>query len=116
MPNVELVAATREIDLLKIEKLMQFYLYDVSEWLPLSFGDDGNFFIRPKADYWANAGTHAFFISVDGEVAGFATVDTEVVDADTSFSIGYFFVSRRFMGTGTGTLAACGAFPLPEVG
>lgn len=106
MPNVELVAATREIDLLKIEKLMQFYLYDVSEWLPLSFGDDGNFFIRPKADYWANAGTHAFFISVDGEVAGFATVDTEVVDADTSFSIGYFFVSRRFRGTGTGATAA----------
>jgi len=85
---------------------MQFYMYDLSEWLPLSFGDDGNFFIRPKADYWANAGTHAYFISVDGEIAGFATVDTDVVDADTSFSIGYFFVSRRFRGSGTGTIAA----------
>ncbi len=85
---------------------MQFYLYDCNEWLPLLFGDDGNFFIRPKADYWADAGTHAYFISVDGEIAGFATVDTDVVDPDTSFSIGYFFVSRRFRGTGTGAVAA----------
>ena len=106
MPKVELVAATREIELLKIEKLMQFYMYDVSEWLPLPFGDDGSFFIRPKAEYWSHAGTHAFFIAVDGETAGFATVDTDVVDADTSFSIGYFFVSRRFRGTGAGSKAA----------
>jgi predicted acetyltransferase len=106
MPNVQLVAATSAIDLLKVEKLMQFYLYDFSEWIPLPFDDEGSFFIRPKAEYWAHAGTHAFFIAVDGETAGFATVDTDVVDADTNYSIGYFFVSRRFRGTGTGPKAA----------
>ena len=106
MPNVKLVAATQDTDFLKIEKLMQFYMYDLSEWIPLSFDDAGNFFLRPKDAYWAHAGTHAFFIEVDGETAGFATVDTEVVDADTNFSIGYFFVSRRFRGTGAGSKAA----------
>lgn len=106
MPNVKLIAATRDTELLKIEKLMQFYMYDSSEWIPLSFDDEGKFFIRSKDAYWAHAGTHAFFIEVDGETAGFATVDTEVVDVDTHFSIGYFFVSRRFRGTGSGATAA----------
>ena len=106
MPNVKLIAATRNTDFVKIEKLMQFYMYDLSEWIPLSFDEEGNFFIRPKDEYWAHAGTHAFFIEVDGETAGFATVDTDVVDADTNFSIGYFFVSRRFRGIGSGAIAA----------
>lgn len=106
MHHVTIVAATQAADLLKIEKLMQFYLYDFSEWIPLSFDDEGKFFIRPKDEYWAHAGTHAFFIEINGETAGFATVDTDVVDADTNFSIGYFFVSRRFRGTGSGAKAA----------
>ena len=106
MSNIELIAATQEADQRKIENLLQFYMYDFSEWLPISFGQDGKFFIHPKADYWANAGTHAYFISVDGEIAGFATIDTDVVDSDTKFSIGYFFVARRFRATGAGTLAA----------
>ena len=106
VPNVKLIVATQVTDFLKIEKLMQFYMYDLSEWIPLSFDGEGNFFLRPKDAYWAHAGTYAFFIEVDGETAGFATVDTDVVDADTNFSIGYFFVSRRFRGIGSGAIAA----------
>lgn len=105
-PALELLPAADAAALHSVENLMQYYMYDFSEWLPIPLGDDGRFFIRPKAEYWAQAGTHAFLIKVEGELAGFATVDRDVVDADTEFSIGYFFVSRRFRGAGLGARAA----------
>ena len=40
MPSIELHAAQRD-DLETIENLMQFYLYDFSEWLPLKLGEHG---------------------------------------------------------------------------
>ena len=42
MPSIELHAAQRD-ELETIENLMQFYVYDFSEWLPLKLGEHGFF-------------------------------------------------------------------------
>ena len=104
MTTVELLEAKGE-DLQRIENMMQFYMYDFSEWLPLPFNDDGWFSIQSKAKYWAKSSTRPFLIAVNGETAGFVTVDDEVTHLDANFSIGYFFVGRRFRGAGVGTAA-----------
>jgi predicted acetyltransferase len=104
MITVELLEAKKE-DLQRIENMMQFYMYDFSEWLPLPFNDDGSFSIRSKAEYWAKSSTRPYLIAVNGETAGFLTVDDEVTHLDADFSIGYFSVGRRFRGTGVGTAA-----------
>ncbi|MBB4518243.1 hypothetical protein GGD68_007049 [Paraburkholderia fungorum] len=49
MPRIELKQADKT-DHQPIVNLMQFYNYDFSEWIPLSFTDDGFFAIRPKLD------------------------------------------------------------------
>ena len=99
MNTVELLEAKGE-NLQRIENMMQFYMYDFSEWIPLSFNDEGWFSIRSKAEYWAKPSTRAFLIIVNDEVAGFVTVDDEVTHPEANFSIGYFFVGRKFRGLG----------------
>jgi Predicted acetyltransferase len=99
MISIELHAARRD-ELQTIENLMQFYTYDFSEWLPLPLGEQGFFSILPLTDYWRKPTTQAFLIKVDGELAGFVTVDDDTHVPDARHNIGYLFVSRRFRGQG----------------
>jgi predicted acetyltransferase len=56
---------------------MQFYTYDFSEWLPLNLGEHGFFTIQPCRLLAPTRSTRPFLIRVDGELAGFVTVDDD---------------------------------------
>jgi len=99
MPSIELHAAQRD-ELETIENLMQFYTYDFSEWLPLKLSGQGFFNLQPIPDYWRKAATRPFLIKVNGELAGFVTVDDNTHLDGARYNIGYLFVSRRFRGQG----------------
>lgn len=90
-------------DLARIEQLMQFYNYDLSEWCPLALSGEGRYTIRSKQAYWATATVKPYLLRVGGELAGFAVVDREVRSATTDFNMGYFFLARRFRGRGLGS-------------
>ena len=102
MPSIELHVAQRD-ELETLENLMQFYMYDLSEWLPLKLGGHGFFHIQPQQDYWRNPATRPFLIKVNGELAGFVTVDDNTHLPGAQNNIGYLFVSRRFRGQGVAT-------------
>lgn len=104
MATIELQRAQRD-ELDCIENLMQFYMYDFSEWLPLKIGVHGFFTVQPMLDYWRKPATQPFLIKVDGDIAGFVTVDDEVRFDDVQHNIGYLFVSRRYRGRGVGKFA-----------
>lgn len=59
MPSIELHAAHRD-ELETIENLMQFYMHDFSEFLPLKLGEHGFFDIRSNQDYWRKLGPSHF--------------------------------------------------------
>lgn len=99
MPTIELHPAHRD-ELQTIENLMQFYMYDFSQWLPLKLGEHGFFSIQLKDNYWGNPATQPFLIRVDGELAGFVTVDDETHIDSAAHNLGYFFLTRRFRGQG----------------
>ncbi len=101
MPGIELLRAQRD-ELDCIENLMQFYLYDFSEWLPLTFAERGLFNVQLPPDYWRKPATQPFLIRVDGALAGFVTVDATAHLAGVTFNISYLFVSRRYRGQGVG--------------
>ncbi len=88
-----------------IGNLLQFYYYELSAWYPIALGDDGRYAIASKADYLAQPGTQAWLILADGELAGFAVVDDELVDPRRDLNLGYFFVAQRFRGRGVGAAA-----------
>ena len=102
MPSIELHAAQRD-EFETLENLMQFYLYDFSEWLPLKLGGHGFFDIQDQQEYWRNPGTHPYLIKVGEELAGFVTVDNRTHLSGAEHNNGYQFVSRRFRGQGVAT-------------
>ncbi|OLF53964.1 GNAT family N-acetyltransferase [Pseudomonas chlororaphis] len=104
MNLVELHPAQRD-ELECLENLMQFYLYELSEWLPITLGRHGLFPLQPLLEYWRQAATRPYLIRVDGELAGFATVDDKVRLAEAQYNLGYWFISRRFRGRGIGRQA-----------
>ncbi len=93
-------------DLPAIENLLQFYLYDCSDWYRLLFDSSGRFALADKSAYWATSGVEPFLIRVGSELAGFAVVDNEVHLPATQFNIGYFFVAKRYRGQSVGKIAA----------
>jgi predicted acetyltransferase len=102
MPSVELHATQRD-ELETLENLMQFYTYDLSEWLPLKLGGHGFFSLQPTLDYWRKPTTQPFLITVDNELAGFVTVDDQTHLQGAAHNLGYLFVARRFRGQGVAT-------------
>ncbi len=102
---VTLVEAAAK-DLPCIENMMQFYNYDLSESVPIDFAAHGLYQIQPKGAYWAQFLVAAFLIKVDGELAGFAVVDNELLEVDSQYNMGYFFVARRYRGSGVGRIVA----------
>ena len=88
-----------------IENLLQFYSYELSAWYPIPFGADGRIATASTAGYFAQAGTQAWLILADDELAGFAVVDDELLDPRNDLNLGYFFVARRFRGRGVGAAA-----------
>jgi predicted acetyltransferase len=92
-------------DLVCIERLMQFYNYELSAYYPIDFSPDGRMVISDKADYWASAGVHPYLIHVGAALAGFAVVDGEVILPASQHSLGYFYVARRYQGQGVARVA-----------
>ena len=101
MPAITLHLAQRD-DQVVLDHLMQFYLHDFSEWLPLRLGEQGLFRIQSLDDYWRDPATQAFLIRADGELAGFVAVDGNVQLSGAEYNISYFFIARRFRGQGVG--------------
>lgn len=101
MNVIELQPAQRD-ELECIENLMQFFMYEFSEWLPIKLGRHGLFAIQEKTAYWRKPATRPMLIRVDGELAGFAIVDDAVHFPEVQYNLGYFFVIRRFRGRGIG--------------
>jgi predicted acetyltransferase len=89
-----------------IENMMQFYNYDLSESYPVDFAATGLYALRPKQPYWSKPGVVPFVIYVDDELAGFAVVDDEVIQPQSQYNMGYFFIARRYRGRGVGKQVA----------
>lgn len=114
--DVELVPAPHTAQPL-LERLMQLYAYDFSEFMPSDVDESGCFGGgTPLATCWLEPWRHAYVIRTAsaGRIAGFTildersrlTGDLDVVD------VAEFFVLRRYRRKGVGLGAATAAFAL----
>ena len=81
-----------------VTNLMQFYLYDFTEFISVERDADGLFCYPYLNHYWQEPDRHPFLITVDSEPAGFALV-REVVNPETNekaFELAEFFVMKMF--------------------
>lgn len=94
-----------------LNKFMQFYFYDFSEFLPIDIEDNGLFKDYSELEYYfSDRDSHfPYFIEVEGKMAGFVLVKRE---ADGTYSIAEFFIMKRYRKSGLGKLVACQIFDM----
>lgn len=109
------VSATRSprSERLLLSRLLQFYLYDLSEQEPdgsdvLDFDRRGSFGRTvPPDDYWLKPDWHALMIRVAQKTAGFAFINTHShrVAGSVERNMAEFFIARKFRRRGIATEA-----------
>jgi len=95
-----------ENDIPVIQNLARFYVYDLSEYMGWRCPEHGLFGCRDD-DFWYSKRNHFFVVRVDGELAGFAVIESlgeenKVADYD----VAEFFILRKFRRKGVGRRVA----------
>jgi len=88
-----------------LRRLLEFYVYDYSEYMGWDVDAHGVFGYRYLYHYWTEPDRHPFFIRVDGRLAGFA-----LVRSGPPHDMAEFFVMRRYRRVGVGREAARAVF------
>jgi predicted acetyltransferase len=111
--NIQLIEASIEHRHV-LERLMQLYLYDFSEFEGFDIGPDGLYENEHINLYWTDSDRHAFLISAADRFAGFILVNSFVCLEENSGarSIAEFFVMRKYRRQGVGRVAARKIFDL----
>jgi len=90
--------------------LGQYYIHDYTDFLKFRCNDDGRFNTACWDKYWAEPGCCAFLVKADDELAGFVLVESCGVLPGSQFSIGEFFIMRKFRHCGLGQQVAFDIF------
>jgi predicted acetyltransferase len=106
--DVELTAVS-EMDKPVLANLIQLYVYDFSEFQGNELTSHGTFVYSYLDSYFTEPNREPWFITVDGNLAGFALARGDV-DDDGSWNIGEFFVVRKYRRHGVARAAATKLF------
>lgn len=109
--KVELEECTRE-DHLRLDRLMQLYVHDFTDFLEWDLNEEGRFEEEILAEYFVDEPKFAWLIRADGKLAGFVLVNMETVLKDNAggHNVREFFVVRRWRRYGVGKAAAIQIF------
>ncbi|MGC2617931.1 MAG: GNAT family N-acetyltransferase [Acidobacteriaceae bacterium] len=101
--GVELLAARREQEPI-LANLLELYIHDFSEFVPVELQADGRFGYPNLSSYWSDPDRHPFLIRVDGQWAGFVLVAR--MQDKLLWDMAEFFILRGFRRRGTGRAVA----------
>src|SRR4051812_28959626 len=94
--NIKLALALIE-DKNTIENLMQFYIYDFSEYINSDVEEDGLFAAYPQLDtYWREENRFPYIITKDEKYVGFVLVRFIESRNRNYFSIAEFFIMKKY--------------------
>ena len=110
--NPELIKATVAYKSV-VSNLMQFYMYDFSEYTHQHLGPDGLFGAYLHFDdYWEDENRFPYMLRLDDEWIGFVFVREIDEEEKNYFSMAEFFVIRKYRRKGFGRLVAEQVFNL----
>lgn len=94
-----------------LRNLLEKYDYEFSQWDGRDVNKLGLYGFEYLDHYWNEPNRWAYFIIVDGALAGFAMVsDYPESDERTDFVLAEFFVMHKYRRLGVGKWAACEVF------
>lgn len=90
-----------------LRNLLEKYDYEFSQWDKRDVNNLGLYGYPYLDHYWTDKKRWAYFILVDGKLAGFAMVNNlpEVDNSETDFQMAEFFVLHKYRRTGVGKQA-----------
>ena len=96
-----------------LANLLEKYNYEFSQYDKRQFDDNGLFGYKYLNNYFTEENRHAYFIYVDGTLAGFALINKyKECDRPIDWSMAEFFVSYNFRRQGVATEAVRQIFSL----
>jgi predicted acetyltransferase len=101
---INLVRVKQE-DELTLHNLIQFYIYEFTVFQEIKLEENGSYAPFDLKPYWTEPDHHAFFILYEGELAGFALIESGEPNV-----ILEFFILRKFYRRGFGKMAAVKLF------
>ena len=100
-------------DMAIVENLVPYYIYDMSEYLGWPCSAAGKFGGCDMLEtYWEEKGKHPFLLNFGDEIVGFALIRGNHEEKEIDFSVGEFFVLRKFRGKRVGETIATEIFDL----
>jgi predicted acetyltransferase len=108
------VKRAESTDRIKLDNLMQFYIYDFSEFLPIDMDEKASFKEEILDSYFADPDKVPFLALVDGLPAGFALVSAEIVSQQNQGGrcIKEFFIVKRYRRKRVGKTVATTIFSM----
>ncbi|MGP4062895.1 GNAT family N-acetyltransferase [Halobacillus sp. H74] len=95
----------------KLHNLMQFYIYEFSNYLPdIKLEDNGAYKPFDLKKYWTNNQFHAYFIKLADELIGFALIESATVSNPNT--IEEYFIIAKYKRNGYGKAIAKKLFTL----
>jgi predicted acetyltransferase len=95
-----------------LTNLLQFYIYDFSEFIDAHVEKNGRFDEYPLSDYWTKDNHIPYLIKLNENFAGFVLVRLIEVETKSFFSISEFFIMKKYRRTGLGRSVAKDIFRL----
>ncbi|QAS51508.1 GNAT family N-acetyltransferase [Halobacillus litoralis] len=95
----------------KLHNLMQFYIYEFSNYLPdIKLEDNGAYKPFDLEKYWNNNQFHAYFIKLGDELIGFALIESATFSNPNT--VEEYFIITKYKGKGYGKVIAKKLFTL----
>lgn len=96
-----------------LRNLLEKYDYEFSQWDLRDVNKLGLYGYDWLDCYWTEEKRHAFFITVDGKLAGFVMInDYPEAKCDTDYSLSEFFVMYKYRRLGVGSYAVKTVFDM----
>ena len=113
LENVQLIKATIDNKSI-VQNLIQFYRYDFSEFNQEDIQDDGLFPEYPYLEEYWNDPYHRYpyLVKCDNKYIGFVLVKYNASEQRNYFSIGEFFIIRKYRRKGLGREVATQIFDM----
>jgi len=89
-----------------LANLLQLYMHDFSEIIPLELGPDGRFEYPELPHYFSEASRFPFLVAIDGRWAGLVFVRQNEYEGGKVWDMAEFFLLRGYRRRGIGTAVA----------
>jgi len=110
--ELNLIKASVEHNFL-LENLMQFYIYDFSEWIDLDVMSNGLFEkYKELENYWNEEDKSAYLVKKENKYVGFVLVKKTAEKGRSHFSMAEFFILKKYRRKGLGKQVAFSVFDL----